>query len=293
MPNYKTHSIHSEMVLPYIDKRIYIDKELLKIFSFGPDALVFSDIRTFDNQHNKDSKLFFECLIKTIKMCNYQYDNEIMAFLYGQLEHFILDSTFHPYIFYVTPSIRKKYLLDNHANFELWLDDYFMEKYDKRDKKYYSKRFCQNLKLRSIIDYVYRQIYSCYYASNKYSFGTDVLLTLENARSNDKVIPVITKKLGISDISYDKLSRINPFLNTNRDEWYNPFTLEKHKESINELWNKSVELYMQVIEDVNGYLYDNKEYKNSIIDNDLSYDTGLPACRKKTILVTKYINKEV
>lgn len=293
MPDYKTHSIHSEMVLPYIDKRIDIDTELLKIFSFGPDTLVFSDVRTFNNQHNKYSKLFFECLIKTIKIRDYQYDSEIIAFLYGQLEHFILDSTFHPYIFYITPSMRNNYLLDDHTNFELWLDDYFMDKYNKRDKKYYSKRFCQNLKLRSLIDYVYRQIYKCDYASKKYEFGTNVLLTLENARSNDKVIPTIAKKLGISDISYNELSRINPFLNMDRDVWYNPFTLESHKESIDEIWNKSIELYMQVIEEVNEYLYGNKEYKISIIDNDLSYDTGLPANREKKLLVTKYFNKGV
>lgn len=292
MPNYKTHSIHSDKVFPYINKRIYIDKEKLKIFSFGPDPLVFSDVKTFNLQHNKNSKLFFECLIKTIRLCKYQYNDEIIAFLYGQLEHFILDSTFHPYIFYTTSGMQRKYLTDQHLNFELWLDDYFIQKYNIQDKNYY-KKFSASMELKSLVDYVYKSVYNCYYARRKYEFGTDILLLFENTRINDKVIPEISKKLGIGDISYNEIERIYPFLNKDRDVWYNPFSLEDYHESINEIWNKSVELYLEVIEDVNSYLYDNKELKSSILDKDLSYDTGLPSDIPKKLLVSKRISKEV
>ena len=105
---------------------------------------------------------------------------------------------------------------------------------------------------------------------------------------NDAVIPEISHKLGISDIRYNIISRIKPFLNMNRDTWYNPYNLDEHHESINEVWNKSVELYLEVIEEVNAYLYDGKELKSHILDKDLSYDTGLPShIEKKLILANK------
>ena len=291
MPNYKTHSIHSDMTMPYIDKRISIDKEKLKLFSFGPDPLVFSDVKTFNNQHNRNTKAFFKYLIKTIKLHKYTDNEDIMAFLYGQLEHFILDTTFHPYVSYVTSGLKRDYLLDQHVTFELWLDDYFMNKYNIHDKKYYSN-FALSDELKSLIDHIYKKVYKCSNASNKFDFGTKLLLMLENTRSNDKVIPNISKTLGISDISYDEINRIIPYVNNDRDIWYNPYTLDSHHESINELWNNSVSLFLEVVDDTNKYLYDDKPFKNITIDSNLSYDTGIPSSKGKQLLLSK-INKEV
>ena len=291
MPNYKTHSIHIEKVLPYIDKRIELDKEDLKIFSFGPDSLALLDSKTFNAQHLNKAKAFFEHLIRTIKIARLRENKEMIAFLYGQLEHYALDTTFHPYINYVMPYIPNNYMVNPHSTFELWLDDYFANKYNVKEKKYYSKKGIKHKYVRALIDYVYKKVYKCHYASNKYDAGINAFIALENARkSDDKIIPTLSKTFGISDIAYDDVNRIKPFLNTDRDSWYNPFSLEEHHESLNELWNKSVELYMQIIEDVNKYLYDGKELKNSLIDNDLSYDTGL---NSQSIILTKNINKEV
>ena len=294
MPNYKTHSIHSDKVFPYLDKRIDIDKEDLKVFSFGPDSLAFSDVRAFNEQHDMNSKSFFECLLYLIKTHKYYTNKEMIAFLYGQIEHFILDITFHPYIYYVTPSMKNQYLTDNHANFELWLDDYFMNKYGIKDKNYFSRYGIRNKYMRVIIDYVYRTIYNCLYASNKYDLGINMFLKIEDARTaDDKIISSLSKAFRISDISYDDVKRIEPYLNKERTIWYNPFTLESHKESLNELWNKSVELFLQTIEDVNKYLYDGRELRNSLVNQNISYDTGIDCNIKKRILACKCPNKEV
>ena len=288
MPDYKTHSIHAEKVLPFLDKRIDIDKEDLKVFSFGPDCLAVSDMAAFNIQHDKNSKYFFECLLRTVKLCKYQDNKEIIAFLYGQLEHFILDSTFHPYIYYVTPSMPRYYIANSHMTFELWLDDYFLNKYKSNEKDNYSKHNITHKLTRDFINYVYKKIYGCKHASEKYDLGINAFLTLENARKdNNQLIPNISRILGISDISYYDSKRIHPYLNTDRDVWYNPFNLEEHHESLNELWNKSVELYLQIVEDVNRFLYDDKELKNSIINGNLSYDTGLDCKLNKRLLVSK------
>lgn len=287
MPNYKTHSIHAEKVYPFLDKRINIDKEKLKIYSFGPDCLVFSDFKTFNKQHDKLSKKFFECLLKTIRLCDLEYNSEVMTFVYGQLEHFILDSTFHPYVSYNSSLLKKRYLADQHLTFELWLDDYFMNKYGVDDKNYYQNLTIEDTRLKSLIDYVYREVFNCQNASSKYNFGIAILSLLEKTRMNDPIIPNISNALGIGDIRYNHLSRITPYLNKERKIWFHPFNKTKHHESINEIWNKSVELYLEVIEDINAYLYDgNKELKSSILDKDLSYDTGLPSESEKKLILT-------
>ena len=67
MPNYKTHSIHGELILPSINNKTQINVEDLKLFCLGPDALLTTDYRLFDLQHRKDTRVYFKTLIKLIK----------------------------------------------------------------------------------------------------------------------------------------------------------------------------------------------------------------------------------
>ena len=102
MPSYKTHAIHGEMILPEINNRVEINKEDLKSFCMGPDALIVTDYRLFELQHIKSTRKYFKTLIKLIKENKLQDNSEVMAFLYGQLDHFILDMIMHPLIYYMT-----------------------------------------------------------------------------------------------------------------------------------------------------------------------------------------------
>ena len=67
MPSYKTHAIHGEIILPKINTRIEINKEDLKSFCMGPDALIVTDYRLFELQHIKDTRDYFKTLLKLIK----------------------------------------------------------------------------------------------------------------------------------------------------------------------------------------------------------------------------------
>ena len=59
MPSYKTHSIHGELILPYIDKKIKISKEDIKTFCIGPDTMTATDYKLFDYQHANKIKEYF------------------------------------------------------------------------------------------------------------------------------------------------------------------------------------------------------------------------------------------
>ena len=289
MPNYKTHSIHSDKTYDYIDKRIILDRESIKVYSFGPDTLFFTDPIVFNTQHNKDTKLFFECLIKMIKE-NKELDNpELISFLYGQINHFILDVTFHPYINYLTTNYKNNILIDQHLQFELWLDSYIMNKYKIFDKKYFKKRSFLNKKTRQIIDLVYQKIYKCFFASNKYDAGISAFITIEQDIRRNKTITSTLNNISIADLEYSDDSNIKPFLNNERQTWQNPINGEENVESLNELWNQSVSDYIECISDINAYLYDDKPLKNRFLTSNLSYDTALPCeVPKKLIYARKY-----
>ena len=87
------------------------------------------------NKENKEKKHFnsFENLNKL------QDNNEVMAFLYGHLDHFILDLTVHPLIYYMTGDKEQEFKFNYHALVEMWMDDYVMKKHHIDEKQYYHK----------------------------------------------------------------------------------------------------------------------------------------------------------
>ena len=139
MPSYKTHSIHGELIYDDLLKYIDIDKEEFKTFCIGLDSLIMTDYHTFNYFHMNNTREYFLELLKLIKE-NKQLDNkELMAFLYGQLDHFVLDFMMHPLIYYMSENISSNSILSFHAILEMGIDNYVMTKYNKNDFLYYHK----------------------------------------------------------------------------------------------------------------------------------------------------------
>lgn len=291
MPSYKTHAIHGEMILPNIMTRISINKEDLKSFCMGPDALIATDYRIFELQHIKNTRNYFKTLLKLIKKYKLQDNSEVMAFLYGQLDHFVLDIIMHPLIYYYTSNLPKEHLLDPHGLVENLIDDYVMQKYHHNEENYYHKVIISDYKLAKLINDAYKKVYNVNNESLKYSVGMILISLYDSLIRRDKLLlaKVIMKIINIGDITYHKdYQAVIPFLNLNNDVWYNPETGEKHTESFDNLWDKACEVALETIDDVNRYLYQNKNIINPIILNDISFNTGLP-CHEGQKL--KYIKK--
>ena len=131
MPGYKSHLVHGELLFNKINKKIDLNKEELKDNCAGPDAFMITDYKTFMMQHSCKTKEFFETLLKFIKI-NKLYDNpHVMSFLYGQIDHFALDTTLHPFIYYISEGYKNGIILKSHALIEMWIDDYITFKYLK------------------------------------------------------------------------------------------------------------------------------------------------------------------
>jgi len=295
MPAYKTHAIYGELVLPKIDKKVEIKKEDIKIFSFGPDALIPTDYKLFEYQHNHKVKLYFEAILKYIKKNKLQDNSEVMAFLYGQLDHYVLDCFTHPLIYYMTEDVDSKHFMNQHALVEMWLDDYVMEKYDKNDKFYFKKNHISDKNLLLLINKVYKKVYNSSNEANKYNLGI-MLMTLLDAIGRDNynlISPLILTVFNIGNITFNKSDRVIPYLNLNHEKWTNPVNGEIYTDSFDDLWDKSIEVYLETINDVNKYLYLDKKFYNSLISQNISYNTGFP-CKKreKFVYIKKYLKRE-
>lgn len=291
MPSYKTHAIHGEEILPNIAIKTDINKEDLKTFCMGPDALIATDYRIFELQHAKNTRDYFKTLLKLIKKNNLQDNSEVMAFLYGQLDHFILDIIMHPLIYYMTSDMPREHLIDPHGLVENLIDDYVMQKYHKDEINYYRKVTISDRKLIKLINNAYKKVYNANNISFKYSLGIMLISAYDSLIRRDKffLAKYIMKLINLGDVSYHKdYQKVLPFLNLNNDIWYNPETGIKHNESFDNLWDRASEIALETIDDVNRYLYQDKNIRNPIILSDVSFNTGLP-CHEGQKL--KYLKK--
>ena len=295
MPSYKTHAIHGEIILPNINNQVEINKEDLKAYCMGPDALILTDYQLFEIQHIKNTRKYFKTLIKLIKHNKLQDNSEVMAFLYGQIDHFILDMIMHPLIYYMTENLPKDHLLNPHGIVENLIDDYVMQKFDKTDQFYYHRVAISDRKLMKIINDAYYRVYHSKNISFKYSMGMILMNIYDSLIRRDRLFLAksIMKLINFGDVSYHKdYNSVLPFLNLEHKLWLNPETGEESYESFDNLWEKASNVALETIQDVNLYLYQDKRLKNYIINSDISFNTGLP-CNKGQRLkyVKKYINK--
>lgn len=278
MPNYKTHSIHGLNVIHSLDTQVNIDEDDLKTYCFGFDTLILTDYKLFQKQHCEMTKDYFETLINEIKRKKLQDNGEVMAFLYGQVDHFVLDIVFHPFIYYFTKGKESDTVFNSHALMEMWMDDYFIKKCDIDNFKYMKQKI-DSRDLKELVSDIYKMIYDCSYAILKYNLGINSINMLDSiARKKAlRITPIICKMFKIGDITYSEdLDRVIPLLNLDNGVWFNPETLEERNDSVDDLWEKSIEVSLDVLTDINNYLYGDKPLNNRIITGNLSANTGLP-----------------
>ena len=156
MPSITTHFIQSEEVykkfitdkilLERLDKAIFKNFINRNIFAQSHDFLFYSlfnrEIKSLGHYaHHHETQNYLLNIIKEIKTKKLENHPEIIAYLYGVITHYSLDTTCHPYIFYKTGVYRKnekwthKYRGEhNHIEKELdaiYYEKYFHRKYNK------------------------------------------------------------------------------------------------------------------------------------------------------------------
>ncbi len=279
MPSYKTHAIQGEIIFSEIDLKTNINVEEFKMFCLGPDALAPINFNLFRLNHTSNTKDFFLTMINYIKKNHLEFDSEVMAFLYGQLEHFVLDLIIHPLIIYMTEGMPQEYVVNAHGLVEHLIDDYVIDKYNI-DKKSFSKKMAINKQeTYELINNVYEKVYNASNIGLQYGAGYLATKFYDGIvrRDETNIISTLTDFINLGDIKYHNNSELaKPYLNLEHDIWYNPETGVAYTLSFDDLFERANEVLLETINDVNNYLYYDKPLNNSIILNNTSYLTGLP-----------------
>ena len=124
----------------------------------------------------------------------------------------------------MTENIQSDYKLKPHSLVESWIDDYTIQKNNKKELIYYHKWFIKNRELKRIIDEVYSKVYKSKKSGIKYSLGmfSTIMFDMLAKRNMLLITPIVIKVANLGDFTYkNDYNRALPYLNLNNEIWYN------------------------------------------------------------------------
>ena len=185
-----THYYFARDLYKKLDKKNKnrIKEDTLKVFSQGPDILFFAiNLKNHKTKHigsyihRNKTKEFYNNLIKYIKDNKLENNPEVIAYLYGCIAHYALDTTIHPYVNYKSGRFEKKEKethknVSKHSIIEYYIDAYLINKNEHiLPQKYKVYKYAFNTKvskeLSCLIDNVYKDTYSFKKMSTLYKEG--------------------------------------------------------------------------------------------------------------------------
>ncbi len=254
--------------------------ESIKFFSLGPDAFFFSNkTKKLGNyMHRNKSLLFFKNYIKYIKENKLENNDYILGSLYGFLSHYVLDYMVHPYIFYFDHLDK-----DMHRMYEMCLTKNILNSHNIGNYKLFNEIKCdKNEEVIKLLNHVFKETFDYdnygleYYKSINRVRRIYRLFRYDRfgiKRSIYKIIELFSNRK-ISLISFHDIKDVN--MNLEHKRWNHPCNIkEKHNESLIDLYNKSIDIVIKNIKDINLVLNDKKniDYLDNIIKNN-SYVNG-------------------
>ena len=321
MPNIYTHSRFILDIYEKLDidtKFFLVDqKQKLTTFAQSVDPLFLYDIKKLKKTsrlrefahyfHKNKSNIFFTNLINYIKYNNLEHNPEIISFLYGFLSHYILDSTFHPYVIYKTGKYNKlnqdtyKYRGKHHL-METYIDKYYItirEKINPTKYKIYELLDNKNFshELTQMIDIVFKETFNVNSMSKFYNKSIkDMRFLYKHLRYDPKGIKEKIYKImyrltpidiptDIRYISYHYTENdLSKYLNLEHKQWnYPTHKSKKYKYSINDLYLNALFKCITIIKEINEYLYHDKKINFKNLIENLSYESGIDCTKNQEL----------
>lgn len=314
MPSSNTHGYFCEDIYDKVNNNVKIKLKdfvnYFKVFGQGPDPYFFYDFHLTKKskkihkinkamQHSKVNKHFIK-LINYINEKNYYANGQVMAYLYGQICHFVLDSTAHPYILYCTGRYDEKkedtYKYNGlHEEMEYYIDCYLIfqkEKILPKDYKTYKKLFDIdkfNDELKSCITEVVKDVYGFDNAGDIYYKSIMDMKNFYHVFNYDRfgikkgIYSIMDIVCGNRCVKKKELSfNIDPmgklyYLNNDKNTWNHPCDInEKYNWSFTEIYVKAIDKASTIINEVDNMLK-NKNIDDMRIEElfgNLDYGTG-------------------
>lgn len=317
MPSTVTHYLFTKDVLKCIDKdvqhRIKNSEDIYNLFGNSFDILFFSNPKLGSRAHGYNTNVYFANMINYIRNNNLTNNSDVLAYLYGSICHYVLDSTIHPYVYYYTGKYKRnvketyKYR-GQHSYMEYMLDVIlYKEKYNKELYKVnISKEIFPKLKfsleLQNILDYTFKKTFDYnngYKSINrgrrnfkfamKYGMSSRFGFRKMLLKAIDALHIVKDKKLSYCNFHIKKIDK--SVLNLEHRKWCYPIdkSVSFHY-SFFDLYDVSIEKARRIINSLNEALEksdsDIKKVLREIGNN--SYRTGLNISRKENMRYFNY-----
>lgn len=317
MPATITHAFFAKDIYDILPAEIHnkINLNRCKTFGQSTDSLMFYNlfsilpgkkIRSFQKFfHTNQTQEFFINVLKYMKENNLQ-DEDCYSFLIGFICHYILDSTFHPYVVYRTGVFKKgktnTYKYNNlHSFMETFFDnDMINRRYKTNPYKFDFISFCFDTKpfsekLNQLIQKSFYQTFQVekmdkiYYKSLKQMKNALFLFRKDPYGIKKwiyKLADTITPKsvFRFEAISYHyPLEDKHDYLNKNHRLWRNPIAYDiTSTESFADLYLKAIKQAKVAVCASFDYL-NGKEIDLTQVFPNISYITGLSCNLKKEL----------
>ncbi len=309
MPACYTHHVFTKDVYKVIDDKIKEKmvnaQDLFNLFGKSFDVLFFSRAKLGHFAHNNNVNLYFQNIIKYIRDNNLQDNGDVLAYLYGSICHYVLDSTCHPYIYYKTGKYNKKdkktwKYKGLHNYYEYMIDAIiYQDRNLKNIKKAKLSKECFpsvtfSLELKSAIEYAYANtfcaikassaVYTGYYNYRfimKHGFESHFGIKRGLYKIIDKTN--LVKALNFSPLCYNKKELDKSVLNLEHNKWYYPVDRKiNYHYSFYDLYDLSIEKARKLINMIDEALDKDDTSINKVLKEigDNSYCTGKKAGKK-------------
>ena len=289
-----THYYFAKDIYNNLDKKtkknLYKYQDTLYMFTQGPDTLLFTRLskKISSYIHQNNTRNLFINTINYIIDNKLQDNYEIMAFLYGFLCHYMLDTNLHPYVNFKTGTTPNK-----HNIIEQYIDSYYIIHNENiLSNKYKVHKYLFNNKmsntLSSAIDDIFYKTYDIKHMSKRFKLGKRHMKILYYLMRYDphkikysiyRIIDWITPKkfMKFTPVSYYcNLDNNEYYLNLNHHEWCHPLdnSIMSNK-SVLELYDATLSKAINTINKINDIIYNKKDKKTLYtIFTNLSMSSG-------------------
>jgi len=317
MPATYTHHQFTRDVYPVLNEsvRINIKNDVDTFYLFGKsfDMLFFTNQKLGSYAHNHHVNLYFKSIIQYIRKENLTGHSQVLAYLYGSICHYVLDSTIHPYIYFKTGKYdvkdknTKKYR-GMHDYFEYMIDAILYQErnhqmiYKKNMKKQVFSKITFSSDLLDTIDSAYYHAFGVKqgskivlkgYRNYQFAIGHIMSSRFGIKRHLAKLCDLfsIPKSIKASNHSYYIKKLDFSVLNMEHKKWCYPVDKKLcYHYSFYDLYDVAIEKARKLINELDSALLKDDKSVNKVLREigNLSYSTGKNADKKYVMKYFEY-----